>query len=130
MTSTLTGPVATPPDPTDRPNRKQRVSRDGAVEFGGSAVASLAAAWVVFTLASLATGFGLFFCWYALFFIVYGILLWRRHGVLLMKDRLATVAVWTGAVVALVALLAVVIYVVVKGAPVVFANFPNSSSGT
>ena len=36
---------------------------------------------------------------------IYGILVWRRHGVLTMKDRLATAAIWTGAVIALIALL-------------------------
>jgi phosphate transport system permease protein len=50
---------------------------------------------------------------------------WRRHGVLLMKDRLATVAIWSGAVVALIALAAVVLYVAVKGWPIVFAHFPR-----
>ena len=52
-------------------------------------------------------------------------LVWRRDGVLIMKDRLATVAIWTGAFMALAALAAVIVYVVVKGAPIVFAHFPQ-----
>jgi phosphate transport system permease protein len=42
-----------------------------------------------------------------------------------MKDRLATVAIWTGALIALVALAAVILYVLVKGAPIVFSHFPR-----
>ena len=81
--------------------------------------------WLGFNLAGVTTGAGTFFCWAVLTYAFYGVLVWRRHGILTMKDRLATVAVWTGAVIALIALLAVVFYVAVKGAPVVFANFPR-----
>ena len=115
-------PAAFPPD---APNRKRRVSREGVIDFVGAAVAAFAAVWLLFSLAGITFGFGFVFCWAVLGYTFYGILVWRRAGVLLMKDRLATVAVWTGAVVALVALLAVVFYVVAKGAPVVFANFPH-----
>ena len=115
-------PAAFPPD---APNRKRRVSREGVIDFAGGLVAALAAVWLLFSLAGITFGFGFVFCWAVLGYTFYGILVWRRAGVLLMKDRLATVAVWTGAVVALVALLAVVFYVVAKGAPVVFANFPH-----
>src|SRR5271154_3074386 len=104
--------------PPDAPNRKRRVSREGVVDFGGAAVAALAAVWLLFSLACITFGFGFVFCWAVLGYTLYGILVWRRAGVLLMKDRLATVAVWTGAVIALVALLAVVFYVAAKGAPV------------
>jgi phosphate transport system permease protein len=125
MSQTIAEPFAPLPVAPDRPQPKQRVSRDQVYEFVGSAVAALAAVWVVFTLLGASIGFGLVFCWFVLFLVLYGILLWRRYGVLQMKDRLATVAVWTGAVLALTALLAVVFYVVVKGAPVVFAHFPQ-----
>ena len=73
--------------------------------------APLATVWLVFSLAGVPiANFGFVICCGA-----------RRatpstasssggdDGVLLMKDRLATVAIWTGALVALVALLAVVI---------------------
>ena len=76
-------------------------------------------------MAGISLGFGFIFCWAVLSYAIYGLLVWRRDGILIMKDRLATVAIWTGAVIALVALLAVVLYVVVKGAPVVFADFPH-----
>ncbi len=125
MAQVMMEPGARLPETVDRPNKKERFSKEGALEFGGSLVAALAAVWVGFSIAGMAIGFGLFFCWMVLFFALYGVLLWRRHGILQMKDRLATVAVSSGAVIALVALLAVVFYVVAKGAPVVFAHFPT-----
>jgi len=125
MTNVLADRMPTPPAQDDRPNSKRRLSRDGVVDLIGSVVASLAAVWLGFSLAGISLGFGFIFCWAVLSYAIYGILVWRRDGILLMKDRLATVAIWTGAVIALVALLAVVLYVVVKGAPVVFADFPH-----
>jgi phosphate transport system permease protein len=124
-TNVPTDSVAGLPAPTDRPNRKRRVSRDGIRDAAGSIAAGLATVWLAFTLAGLAFSFGFIFCWGVVSFTVYGILVWRRHGILSMKDHLATVAIWTGAVIALVALLAVVFYVVAKGAPVVFQDFPR-----
>ena len=125
MANLLSARVPPPPAQADRPDRKRRVSREGVVDLIGSVVAALAAVWLGFTLAGISLGFGFFFCWAVLSYTIYGILVWRRDGVLVMKDRLATVAIWTGAVIALVALLAVVFYVVAKGAPVVFAGFPQ-----
>jgi phosphate transport system permease protein len=108
------------PPGLDRPDRTRRGSRDGVFDLVGSAVASLAAVWLVFSLAGVSMGnFGFVFCWAVLSYAIYGVLVWRRHGVLLMKDRLATVAIWSGAVVALIALAAVVLYVAVKGWPIV-----------
>lgn len=115
-----------PPVQPDRPNRTRRVSRDGVVDSIGAAAAALAAVWLIFSVAGVSVAnFGFFFCWAVLSFSLYGILVWRRDGVLIMKDRLATVAIWAGAVIALVALAAVILYVLVKGAPVVFKHFPR-----
>jgi phosphate transport system permease protein len=50
---------------------------------------------------------------------------WRKYGVVSMKDRLATVVIWTLALAALIPLVAVILYVIFKGAAVVFADFPH-----
>jgi phosphate transport system permease protein len=42
-----------------------------------------------------------------------------------MKDRLATVAIWSGALVAFVPLVAVIYFVIIKGGSVFFAHFPH-----
>ena len=126
MANLLADQVKTTPVERDRPNRAQRVSRDGVVDAIGSTAAALALVWLVFELSNISlANFGFFFCWAVVSYTIYGILVWRRNGVLIMKDRLATVSIWTGAVIALAALAAVIFYVVVKGGPVVFAHFPR-----
>jgi phosphate transport system permease protein len=114
------------PAEPDRPNRTRHLSRNGLAQSIGSTAAALAAVWLVFSVAGVSiASFGFFFCWALLSFSLYGILVWRRDGILIMKDRLATVAIWAGAVIALVALSAVIVYVVVKGLPVVADHFPR-----
>lgn len=115
-----------PPGQTDRPNRTRRTSRYGLIDFMGGTGAALAVVWLIFSLGGVSlANFGFFLCWAFLSFSFYGILVWRRDGILIMKDRLATVAIWTGAVIALVALAAVILYVLVKGFPVVVDHFPR-----
>ena len=125
MTNLLVNPEAPPSPELERPVIRRTASRQSVLEASGSLAAALAAVWVVFALSGASLGFGYVFCSAIAFFVVYGVLSWRLHGILLMKDRLATVAVWSGAVVALIALVAVVLYVVAKGGPVVFAHFPQ-----
>ncbi len=122
----LADPVSAPTIQPDRPRRTKSVSRDGLFDLVGAAIASFAAMWLIFNLAGVSiANFGFFFCWAVVAYAIYGILVWRRHGVLVMKDRLATVAIWTGGVIALIALASVVWTVIVKGGPIVFAHFPR-----
>lgn len=130
MTSTL---VPNPPPPsagfaspgTESPRSGPGRSRGPAVELVASAVAAVATIWVIFTIAGLSAPFGFFLCSFLLFLVIYGLVCRNQHGTLVMKDRLATVAVWGGSLTALLALVAVIGYVVFKGAPVVFADFPH-----
>jgi phosphate transport system permease protein len=62
---------------------------------------------------------------FLLFLCIYGVLCWRLHGVLYMKDRLALVTIWTVSLAALVPLVSVILFVILKGAPVAFADFPH-----
>ncbi len=64
-------------------------------------------------------------CWLLAFLTIYGILCRRLYGVLIAKDRLATVAIWAGALVAFIALAAVIGYVLIKGFAAVFGGFPH-----
>lgn len=117
---------AAPTSGPDRPRRARRVSRDGMFDAVGSTLAGFATVWLVFAVAGVSiANFGFLFCCTVVSFMLYGILVWRRNGVLIMKDRLATVAIWTGALIALVALAAVILYVLIKGAPIVFSHFPR-----
>lgn len=119
------GTTWSPPAGAEESPPRRRRARGVAVEMVGSGAASLAAIWLVFTVAGLSAPFGFVVCWYLLFLILYGMVSANLHGPLVMKDRLATVAVWSGALVAGLALAAVIGYVVFKGAPVVFAHFPH-----
>ncbi len=110
----------------DRPSRHRKMPQGMATEAVGSAVASFALVWLVLTLTAAgasAVGFGVF--WVMGFLLTYGLLTWRLHGVLLMKERLATVFVWGSSLVALVPLVAIIVYVIVHGFAAVFSGFPH-----
>lgn len=126
MAIVLDEPVIAPPAAPDRPKRVRRVSRDGLLDLIGAAVAALAAVWLLFSLAGVSVAnFGFVFVWLLVSYAIYGVLVWRRDGVLIMKDKLATVAIWTGGVIALAALASVVSTVIIKGGPIVFDHFPR-----
>ncbi len=134
LTESHTPAPPTPPAPpsrvdgeprNDRPIRQRRIAPEMVAELGGSAVSALAMVWLVFNLSGVSAPLGFGFCWLAAFLTVYGLLCWRRHGVVAMKDRLATVAIWVGALLAFIPLVAVISYVVLKGARAVFSDFPH-----
>ena len=116
-------PLAEPPP--DRPRRKRSVPRSTLIEMGGSALAAVALVWLIFTVTGIVGPFGFAICVIAAFLIIYAIICWRLYGVLPMKDRLATLAIWTGALSALIPLVGVILYVLIKGLWVVLAHFPH-----
>ncbi len=89
-------------------------------------MSAVALVWLAFTVAGISGALGFAFCVVAAFLFIYGFVCWGRYGVLAMKDRLATVAIWTGALAAFIPLAAVIIYVIIKGAAVVLRGFPIS----
>jgi phosphate transport system permease protein len=95
------------------------------VEGVGSAVAAFALVWVVFSLCGVNAPFGMLVTWYLMFFIIYSVLCWRLHGTFSAKDRMATLGIWSGAFIAIFALVAVIGYVVLRGAAAVFTDFPH-----
>jgi len=110
---------------SDRPRRKRSVPRSTVIELSGSAVAATALVWLTFTVAGITGPLGFAFCVLAAFLAIYGLICWQLYGVLSMKDRLATVVIWSGAVAAFIPLVAVILYVVFQGISVVFARFPH-----
>jgi phosphate transport system permease protein len=128
MTQTLERPeVALPEErPTsDRPRRTRSISQNVVAEMVGSALSGSAVVWLVFSIVGISGPLGMGVCIAAAFFVIYGLLCWRLHGVLVMKDRLATTAIWIGALVAFVPLIGVIGYVIIKGAAVALADFPH-----
>lgn len=116
-----------PPGPgaTDGPRTYRSIPLSTVFEMAGSAIASLALVWFVFAILGISGLLGLAFCGVATFFSIYGLLCWRLHGLLIMKDRLATVAIWAGSLVAFIPLVGVIGYVAYKGGSVVLARFPH-----
>jgi phosphate transport system permease protein len=110
---------------TDRPRRKRSVPRSTVIEMGGSAVAATALVWLAFTVAGVTGPLGFAFCVLIAFLLIYALICWQLYGLLAMKDRLATVAIWSGAIAAFIPLVAVIIYVFLKGAYAVFKHFPH-----
>jgi phosphate transport system permease protein len=126
-----------PPHIQERSKRPRAFGRTAVWELGGSAAAALAIVWVAFSvagqpivwswfsIAGASAALPLYLSWALAFFIIYGMVCWRLHAVLVMKDRLAMVGLWSGALVALIPLLGLIAYVVIQGAPVALARFPH-----
>ena len=128
VTQTLEPPkTSVPPaeQPFDRPRRKRSVPQSTLIEMGGSAVAAVALVWLSFSVAGITGPLGFAVCVIIAFSTIYAIICWQRYGVLPMKDRLATLAIWTGALAALIPLVAVILYVIYKGLYVVLERFPH-----
>jgi phosphate transport system permease protein len=111
--------------PSEAGSRPVWLTRDLLVEAGASVGSSYALVALLFLLAGVWAPVGFGALWLVSFAAIYGIVVWRRHGILVAKDRLATLYVWSGAVVALAPLVAIILYVLLKGVPVVFAHFPH-----
>ena len=117
--------LAEPPNAgADRPNRRKRLTTEQVVESVGSALAAVALVWIVFTVTGVSGPFGFAVASICVFFVIYGVVCWRAHGILSMKDRLATVAIWIGALLRHDPAGAVIAYVIFKGAAVALAQFP------
>ncbi len=128
MTQTLGTPtraVSQGQQAPDRPRRARAVNRAMVIEASGSALASVAIVWLCFKIAGITGPLGFVVCVICAFLFVYGIVCWRKYGVLATKDRLATLGIWTGALLAFIPLVAVIVYVIIKGASVVLAHFPH-----
>ncbi|MGO9584347.1 MAG: phosphate ABC transporter permease PstA [Acidimicrobiales bacterium] len=113
------------PDSTDRPGCPGRSSRGAVAEIAGPAVAAVAVAWLPFHMLGVSAPVGQVVCWAIAFVAIYGLVSWRLHGVLGMKDRLGNVYVWGGGAIALAPLLLIVWFVISQGWKVVFTDFPH-----
>ena len=108
----------------ETPRRPRTAAPGTAWEFVGSTAAAAALVIVLFALAGTHPIFGMLVCFFLAFLLIYGILSYLRHGVLIAKDRLATVCITIGALIALFPLLEIIVSVIWNGAPVAFSHFP------
>jgi phosphate transport system permease protein len=128
VTQTLEAPTIPAPKvegTADGPRRRRAIPRSTLIEMGGSGLAAFALVWLCFSVAGISGPLGFAFCVVAAFLTIYSVICWQLYGVLAMKDRLATMVIWTGALIAFIPLVAVIAYVFIKGASVVFADFPH-----
>src|ERR1700677_544232 len=104
----------------DRPLRLRRVTAEGMLTLGGSAVAALALDWVLYERVLPFSGvLGFWICWYLLFLACYaaiGSLQWNRLAV---RDRVLAVALTTAGLLATGLVIDQVGYTLVKGATAV-----------
>ena len=121
---TLVDQSLTPPEIEDRP-RKAPFDREQAVELGGAAISAAVLVWIPFHLAGWDAPFGAVLCWYVCFVAIFGMVVRQRRGMVELKDQLASVAVWSGVAVALLALFLLLYYVVIKGFKVALTGFPS-----
>lgn len=132
---TTTGPTAAadavPARPVPRPRpRPSELDRTDHATMAGSVVSAVALSWVVFARLTEGVGwFGFVLVVYLLFLALYGLITADRLGRLLAVDRLATVAVSSGAVLLAAPLIWLVGYVVTRGLPNLSVDFFREDQG-
>lgn len=125
MTLTSTRPAPTDEQP-DAP-RRSAADRDRIAELVGAAAAAAVLVWAPFHLTGWDAPFGFVVCWFVSYVAIYAVIARQRHGTLELKDRLATLLVTSGTLLALLPLGLVLFYVLRRGLPVVFTRFPSFS---
>lgn len=112
-----------PSSPPDRP-RRRAVDREQLTELGAAAMVAAVTVWTAFHAAGWDAPFGAVLCWFIGFVATTWLIVSQRHGHLEAKDRVATVVICAGTVVALTPLVFVIYFVIRRGAPVVLTRFP------
>jgi phosphate transport system permease protein len=124
--SSGTAPAAPPPLPRPPrvPVRPRELTTVDYATMAGCALSALALTWLVFARLTDGVGWlGFLVVAYIMFLALFALVTADRVNGLVARDRLATVAVTSGAVVLLAPLLWLVGYVVLKGLPALRPNF-------
>ena len=109
----------------DVPRPARRDPRRALLEVGGSVLSSLVLTLLVFHRFLLSGLLGFLLVWYGGFLVIHWLVVRDFEGEQDASDRLASVLIGTGASVALVALIAILYTVVVKGASLIITTFPG-----
>jgi phosphate transport system permease protein len=113
-----------PPRPPRVPVRPRELTTVDYATMAGCALSALALTWLVFTRLTDGVGWlGILLVAYITFLALFALVTADRVNGLVARDRLATVAVTSGAVVLLAPLLWLVGYVILKGLPALRPNF-------
>jgi phosphate transport system permease protein len=104
----------------DAPLRIRRITAEGTLTIGGSAVAAVALDWVLYERVLPFTGvLGFWICWYVLFVLCYTGVAALQWNELAVRDRVVSVILTTAGLLATGIVLDQVGYTLVKGASVV-----------
>jgi phosphate transport system permease protein len=105
--------------------RGREIPKGDLREMGGAIAAAAATVLAIFSIVGEFPLFGMVVSTALIFTVFYGLLSWRLHGVLEMKSRLGSVYVWVAGSLALVPLVDMTVFIVVRGGPVVASHFPS-----
>jgi phosphate transport system permease protein len=122
---TILAPPPTNDAADDVPLRAEQDLRRAALETAGPAASSLALALILFRQFEFSGFFGFLLVWYLGFLVAYWLTVRELHGRQDVADRMASLLIGTGALLALLALIAIVYTVVTRGAPLIITSFPN-----
>jgi len=95
------------------------------IEVGGALLAAGAGVFGVFHVAGWNAPFGFVVSWYVLFCIIYRVILHQTYGEVEARDRMATMVIVSGAVVALMPLLVIIWLVLQRGLTTALTGFPH-----
>jgi phosphate transport system permease protein len=102
----------------DAPEEKRSTQQFHAVdaaEIVGSAASAAALTWLLFSAVAWNGAFGAVLIWYAAFIVIYRSVARAVHGHLVATDRVMTVVFSTGAALAFIPLVMIIVFVVSKG---------------
>src|ERR1700691_3121279 len=86
---------------SDQPLRLRRVTAEGTLTLGGSAIAALALDWVLYERVLPFSGvLGFWICWYLLFVVFYAAIGSLQWNGLAVRDRVVAVALTTAGLLA------------------------------
>ncbi len=104
-----------PREPEDPPTRTRQFQLVDGAEIVGAAVSAAALTWLLFSAVAWNGAFGAVLIWYVAFIVIYRSIAQAVHGHLVATDRVMTVVLATGASLAFIPLVMIIIFVVTKG---------------
>ncbi|HYZ56487.1 MAG TPA: phosphate ABC transporter permease PstA [Streptosporangiaceae bacterium] len=120
MATTETAPPAATQPPADTPLRIRRVTAEGTLTLFGAAAGALALDWVLYERVLPFTGvLGFWVSWYAAFLLLYTGMAALQWDQLAVRDKVASVALSTGGILATAIVIDQVAYTLVRGSAAV-----------
>ena len=118
--SQASAPPSIRPQGAERRVRISRVTPAGVATAATAALGALGLVWLIYEqMLALSGVLGFWLAWYVVFLLLYAWMAWQQWGSRETVDKVAAVAVGTAGVLTCTAVLALVLFVLVKGASAV-----------